>query len=110
MNVSEDDVENLRLGSWVYWAIACPVTLCVLMAAYLYAYRWDVIISQVTKKTWWSHGVIPAADSRAAHVEGTGEKTSQDSGAHFGRHSRMRRREPSSSSYTDTNRRETAYA
>lgn len=91
--------------SWIYWAIAIPITFWVLCSAYLYAYKQDALTGRVTKKTWWSHGVVPAVDSRdASRAHSAEEETPHGGGAYFGRFNPMRRRVPTSSSHVDWNR------
>ncbi|KAK1991016.1 hypothetical protein LX36DRAFT_675535 [Colletotrichum falcatum] len=63
------DVRDMPQGSWLYWAIAAPITLSVLGSAYLYAYSWEDLTRRVSRKTWLDQGVVTSpAEARPEQV------------------------------------------
>lgn len=40
------DVRDTSAGQWLYWSIAAPLTLVVMISAYLYAYKDDFVNSK----------------------------------------------------------------
>lgn len=59
------DVRDMPQSSWIYWAIAAPITFSVLCSAYLYAYKWEALTERITRKTWLDQGVVTSSDDLA---------------------------------------------